>query len=464
MATNTYVALDSRTISNNTTTYVDFTSIPQTYTDLVVVCNVTSYGGAGNYIYAQWGNGSIDTGTNYSTTIVSGSGTSAISTRFANRSNYNMDYYSTPITTEPSTRILQIMNYSNTTTNKTAINRAGRAGNGVDLTVGLWRSTSAINTLRITIDQNYFASGSTFSLYGIQKGAAVATTAKATGGTITYAADGYTYHTFTTSGTFTPSANITCDYLVVAGGGGGSRINGGGGAGGLRSTVDMTGGGATLESALALTSGTGYTVTVGAGGAGGSSSGGSNGSNSVFGSITSVGGGGGGPYVGSGSTAGNGFDGGSGGGGGFRESAGNSLGGAGTTGQGYAGGGGTTLYVSGGGGGAGGPGVAGTSPMPGGNGGIGARIPTFATATGTGVSYYYAGGGGAGDEEQTLDKHAGIGGLGGGGNGANRTGGTTRIAGSAGTTNTGSGGGGGENGGTNGYAGGSGIVIIRYAN
>ena len=65
-------------------------------------------------------------------------------------------------------------------------------------------------------------------------------------------------------------------YLVVAGGAGGAggadvssnRMGGGGGAGGLRSTVSPTGGGGSTESALTLTRGTTYTVTVGAGGAG----------------------------------------------------------------------------------------------------------------------------------------------------------------------------------------------------
>ena len=63
---------------------------------------------------------------------------------------------------------------------------------------------------------------------------------------------------------------LSVDYLVVAGGGGGGFENGGGGgAGGLRSTVTATGGGGTLESKLALSVDTLYTVTVGAGGAGG---------------------------------------------------------------------------------------------------------------------------------------------------------------------------------------------------
>ena len=65
---------------------------------------------------------------------------------------------------------------------------------------------------------------------------------------------------FTASGTWTAPAGVTqVDYLVVAGGaGGGGNYGGGGGAGGYRTGT-----------ALSVTAGTEYTVTVGGGGAGG---------------------------------------------------------------------------------------------------------------------------------------------------------------------------------------------------
>src|SRR6056300_15660 len=85
--------------------------------------------------------------------------------------------------------------------------------------------------------------------------------------------------------------NFSVDYLVVAGGGGGSRY-GGGGAGGLRTSYGSTsGGGASAESSLSLTTSTNYTVSVGAGGTGGNRSAGSEGSDSTFSTITSDGGG-----------------------------------------------------------------------------------------------------------------------------------------------------------------------------
>jgi len=51
------------------------------------------------------------------------------------------------------------------------------------------------------------------------------TVSYATGGTITYY-NNYIVHTFTSSGTFTPTSNLTADYLVVAGGGGGGGDGG----------------------------------------------------------------------------------------------------------------------------------------------------------------------------------------------------------------------------------------------
>jgi hypothetical protein len=57
------------------------------------------------------------------------------------------------------------MNYSNSTTYKTILGRSNAATSGTSAAVGLWRSTSAINSIEIgTVS---FTAGSTFSLYGI---------------------------------------------------------------------------------------------------------------------------------------------------------------------------------------------------------------------------------------------------------------------------------------------------------
>ena len=161
-AGSTYTPIATTTISSNTTSYT-FSSIPSTYTDLVLVMQVISTSSSANYEYLQY-NG--DTGSNYSTTILSGTGSAAQSTRFSNRTNFNIDYNAYP-NTSVGNRIVQIMNYSNTTTYKTGIVRANSAASGTDAIVGLWRSTAAINSIAITHDTAQFAAGSMFTLYGI---------------------------------------------------------------------------------------------------------------------------------------------------------------------------------------------------------------------------------------------------------------------------------------------------------
>jgi hypothetical protein len=81
MATNTYVALDTQTLGSAAAS-VTFSSIPQTYTDLVLVINGYSINDV------DWrfrmGNGSIDSGSNYSGTYMYGDGSGASSYRESN--------------------------------------------------------------------------------------------------------------------------------------------------------------------------------------------------------------------------------------------------------------------------------------------------------------------------------------------------------------------------------------------
>ena len=258
-----------------------------------------------------------------------------------------------------------------------------------------------------------------------------------TGGTITYIANNYVVHTFTSSGSFVaPSGfSTTANCLLIAGGGGGSM--GGGGAGGYLPV-----------SSVAISAGT-YAATVGSGGAGSQNvraNAGSDGSNSSFNGSTAVGGGGGGAYGDQGVAVRTGRPGGSGGGGGglFTNQT-YTPGGAGTSGQGNPGAYSQNL-VNGTGGGGGGAGAPGNDGNSGGSGGIGLASSI------SGSSVYRAGGGGAGS---SASGSPGSGGNGGGGAGSGYT-----VTGSDASTNTGGGGGGG--GGTIGGSGGSGVVIIRY--
>ena len=141
---------------------VTFSSISGSYTDLVLIIggkNASSDQG----IVTQVGNGSVDTGSNYSTTYILGDGSSASSGRTTGATSIiagRMD-------NTASTSIINYMNYSNTTTYKTVLGR-GNDGTYVIQHVGLWRSTSAINTIKVfNLSSVNFAAGTVLTLYGI---------------------------------------------------------------------------------------------------------------------------------------------------------------------------------------------------------------------------------------------------------------------------------------------------------
>jgi hypothetical protein len=256
--------------------------------------------------------------------------------------------------------------------------------------------------------------------------AELTTVRSGSGGNISYYGP-YTIHTFTGSATFTPSFNGEVEVLVVAGGGGGGVCyGGGGGAGGVLYT-----------SAYGLSTGTGITVTVGAGGTNQVNvvGNGGPGGNSAFGGLTAIGGGYGGGVCGN--IGGNGGS----GGGGSGTGGSSVAGGLGIAGQGNNG---NSSIFEGGGGGGGAENGGLSVNRQGGNG-----LPYSIT----GFSNYY-GGGGSGGGGTLLD-----GGLGGGGKG-----GIALAAGVADATPyTGGGGGGSIISGTGiSGLGGAGIVIVRY--
>ena len=423
----TYIKIASQTLSGSSSSF-SFSNLPQNYTDLVLVIDGIASTEASDIMQFN-----ADGGSNYSWTEIEG-------TPASSRGSNQTSCYLGNTYTARYLKIINIFNYSNSTTYKTVISRSNyQAGTyAVSVWLSAWRSTNAITSFTVGPNSGTMSSGTTATLYGI----AAQKAPKAIGGTIT--TDGsYWIHTYTSSGLFTPQESIdNVDYLVVAGGGGGSTNGqGGGGAGGLRSTVTSTGGGGSIESKLFLLKGTSHTITVGGGGTTTTQ-----GSNSVFSTITSIGGG-------AGTGRATGGSGGSGGGAGEIDYVTPQTGGSGTNNQGYNGGtGGGTKIGAGGGGGAGAVGGAGSSSS-GGAGGTGVAT----SISGSSVTYA-GGGGGGGYSPSPYFISGGAGGSGGGG-----AGGTSFAqAGTAGTTNTGGGGGGGAGASGTGAAGGSGVVIVRY--
>ena len=165
----TYEPIATTTLSSAAAT-VTFSSISGSYTDLVLVAkgyNATGDGSAPTLYF----NG--DTGANYSDTELYGDGTSAGSNR--RTSNTYITVYRSggwdTTSTQPGMFIINVMNYANTTTYKTALIRSG-SGDATypssETVVGLWRATPAAITSLTIGSGGTMATGSTFSLYGIK--------------------------------------------------------------------------------------------------------------------------------------------------------------------------------------------------------------------------------------------------------------------------------------------------------
>jgi hypothetical protein len=158
----TYTPIATTTLGSSQAT-VDFTSISGSYTDLILIINCTTATSGDDL----WIRVNSDTGSNYSLTQLSGNGTAAASTRRSAFSRFMADN-AYPNTAQGFNQIVHFMNYSNTTTYKTFLTRANRADLATGATVGLWRSTSAITSINLLLNASLnFASGSTFTLYGI---------------------------------------------------------------------------------------------------------------------------------------------------------------------------------------------------------------------------------------------------------------------------------------------------------
>jgi hypothetical protein len=162
--TATYENIATTTLSSNTTT-VTFSGITGSFTDLVIVIAGLNSGTTSGDFSIRVGNGSADSGSNYSRTFITGDGSSAGSNRGSNQTS---SFGSIGKGTSPGNVLVQFMNYSNTTTNKTFLIRSNAAAEIVGAVVGLWRSTSAINYLEFAALTNQFATGTTFTLYGIK--------------------------------------------------------------------------------------------------------------------------------------------------------------------------------------------------------------------------------------------------------------------------------------------------------
>lgn len=168
-AGNTYEAIATQTLGS-ATGIITFSSIPQTYTDLVMVVSakVTS----ATYDISAIRVNSVT--TNYSRTYIEGSGSSATTGRGTAEISLRAGYLpGTNYTSELSVDIYHFMDYTNTTTYKSVLCRCNAVNTSTNFNImsqaSLIPTTSAITQITLqTANGANLNTGSTFSLYGIK--------------------------------------------------------------------------------------------------------------------------------------------------------------------------------------------------------------------------------------------------------------------------------------------------------
>ena len=164
----TYEPIATTTLGSNAATAV-FSSIPQTYTDLVIVLDFRFTQSGGRFAGVLC-NG--DSGSNYQTAYYAGSGSGTLTATFAD----NCLRLGNGSNNSERTLIQgHIFGYANTTSYKSSIGRAST--NEYAIFYGSnWRGSTgssfqAITSLTVMCDtssSNAFLAGSTFTIYGIK--------------------------------------------------------------------------------------------------------------------------------------------------------------------------------------------------------------------------------------------------------------------------------------------------------
>jgi len=160
----TYTTIETQTISGTSTSSITLGSgntLPQTYTDLVLIC--TGALTAGGDVGVRF-NG--DSAGNYSFIYIRGNGSSASSSQSWGQTYSYLEWVG--FGTSENGTITNIQNYTDAINYKTSLSKLNQAGVAVDTMVTLWYGSPApITQMSVHSIGANFANGFTISLYGI---------------------------------------------------------------------------------------------------------------------------------------------------------------------------------------------------------------------------------------------------------------------------------------------------------
>ena len=175
--TGSYESIATVTVGSGGASFVEFTSIPSTYTHLQL--RYTAQTNRGTYGIAEYAlTFNSDTATNYGYHAVYGDGAGTTAIAYSTQNSIRGDgEIGTSTGGTFGGGVLDILDYANTNKNKTVRWLGGVDINGtiagfggrVGLFSGLWRSTSAITSVKLVpYTGSLFTQNSSFALYGIR--------------------------------------------------------------------------------------------------------------------------------------------------------------------------------------------------------------------------------------------------------------------------------------------------------
>lgn len=168
MPTPTYEPIETKVIGSNTTT-ITFSSIPSTYSDLILVFQAASSNQNGNAIRLRL-NGS--SASEYSSTFIDGTGTSIISARTGTQTQLDLGWRTgIDASTWNNVYVINFQDYKSSVRYKSILWTCGGYTTAVDIASGLWRNTAPITSISFNIGQPAsadFLAGCIFTLYGIK--------------------------------------------------------------------------------------------------------------------------------------------------------------------------------------------------------------------------------------------------------------------------------------------------------
>ena len=169
-AANSFESIATVTVGAGGSSSVSFSSIPSTYKALqirgIMRCSAVS-----DNILIRFNS---DTGSNYAWHVLRGSGSAASAAASTSTTSGELGWtaYSGQTANAFGAMVVDILDYANTSKNKTVRSLSGADVNGTGgyMTFGssLWNSTSAVNAITLVMGSGNFDQYSSIALYGVK--------------------------------------------------------------------------------------------------------------------------------------------------------------------------------------------------------------------------------------------------------------------------------------------------------